>query len=235
MCSCHHHPSAEFFSSCKTGTLHPSNSDSPSPPSPSRSLLAGSEFHGSSRWDRAVFVSLRLAYFPQPNVPGVPPRGSASEQPSLSRPTGVAVRASRTPSFQRLRRLRLRESRAQPLARALGPSQASLLRRQVFPAASALGVVERGWRFPACSGWFHGHSAEDPASPASRASGSGPPPGFLPRAGCPTWPLSQPVSQDGHAAVNHTHVPGFPWFPLVPFSVPGPHPGRHCPLVVMAS
>lgn len=48
-------------------------------------------------------------------------------------------------------------------------------------------------------------------------------------------PLSQPVSQDGHAAVNHTHVPGFPWFPLVPFSVPGPHPGRHCPLVVMAS
>lgn len=54
-------------------------------------LLAGSEFHGSSRWDRAAFVSLRLAYFPQPNVPGVPPRGSASEQPSLSRPTGVVV------------------------------------------------------------------------------------------------------------------------------------------------
>lgn len=54
-------------------------------------LLAGSEFHGSSRWDRAAFVSLRLAYFPQPNVPGVPPRGSASEQPSLSRATSVAV------------------------------------------------------------------------------------------------------------------------------------------------
>lgn len=157
-------------------------------------LLAGSKFHGSSRWDRAAFVSLRLAYFPQPNVPGVPPRGSASGQPSLSRATGVAVRASRTRSFQRLRRLRLRESRAQPLARALGPSRASLLRRQVFPAASALGVVERGRRFPACSGWFLGRSAEDPASPASRASGWGPPPGFLPRAGCPTWYLCRSQS-----------------------------------------
>lgn len=201
-------------------------------------LLAGSEFHGSSRWDRAAFVSLRLAYFPQPNVPGVPPRGSASEQPSLSRPTGVAVRASRTRSFQR------RAPAPPPPPGVARSASGASPRSEPSLAAPPTGLSSRQ-RSRSCrtraafSGLFwmvprpQRRGPRLPRLPRLRVGAA---PGFSPAG----WvsrlvPLSQPVSQDGHAAVNHTHVPGFPWFPLVPFSVPGPQPGRHCPLVVMAS